>query len=222
MVDAELDKKDLLKKLGRYDVTELQGAIKRLDANRRFRSDFEITIDDLDGLVHTAASELSFELDGEALDIRVLGEVVTRYDRDIQRMMATSLADGPDEFKQAGWLTFWFRKLKPVAYPRDDAGWLRINEVIAFTIGFCIINSVNPQDIKGWGRTAKVRTEAFESFVTDFTYHLRYGPASPAMLAQTYLRSLESSADVGRRKVRGDRGEIGGVKGYPPRQPTAP
>ena len=101
-------------------------------------------------------------------------------------MMLLSLPEGPDEFKQAGYLTFWFRKLKPLVCPRDTDKWMRINEVIALTIGLCLIRSVHPQELKGWGRTQDQKSEALELFVHDFTYHLRYGPASPAMLAHIY------------------------------------
>jgi hypothetical protein len=177
----------LTTRLNGYGAGELRDAVSYLESLRRFKQGYEITVERGRELVETAAQALGFEITSDTLNARVLGEVVDRYNRDIERLMVISLPKGVDAFEQAGYLTFWIRKLKPVIDPtKDDGHWRRINEVLAFTIGFCVLKSVYPGNIVGWGEKKEERDGNFESFVKDFTYHLRYGPASPAMISQIY------------------------------------
>ena len=122
-------------------------------------------------------------------DSYIIDEIVDRYNRDIKRVMVSSLPNGPDIFKQAGYLTFWIRKLKPVVLApnmRKDLNGL--NEVFAFLAGLVYIKNRFPDlDFTGTGEDEKDREKVRDEFCRQFIYNLRYGSLSPSVISQLYV-----------------------------------
>lgn len=73
---------------------------------------------------------------------KILVETINRYQKDLRRS-----ARHPNEFKQAGYLTFWIRKLKPFRhYP--IFGETATNELLALYFGLATLAANHPQCIK--------------------------------------------------------------------------
>ena len=186
-MEAPENLSNCLNRLSEFTLEELLQAENYLLTLRRFKQDYEKTTEHIREYLEDAAKLLGFEIGNDGINEQILSEIAWRYNRDIKRLMISStLQTGLDAFKQGGYLAFWIRKLKPVVVPQDDEKWIRINEILAFSVGIAMIKSEHPGNIVGWGRGKDEKTENARSFIKNLVYHLRFGPASPAMITQTY------------------------------------
>jgi hypothetical protein len=55
-----------------------------------------------------------FKYGANNVDPYIIGEIVNRYNHEVNRYSAAHPDSGPDTFKRAGYITFWIRKLKPL------------------------------------------------------------------------------------------------------------
>lgn len=131
--------------------------------------------------------QCKFKIEAHTISENTLNEIVERYNNDMARL------GGPNIFKQAGYLTFWFRKLKPL---NPDIGRVaHVNEVFAYYLGRALINSVHDGMVASAKRANGVH-EAASAFQKEFCYSLRYRPISPHAVGMIYFAIWNLQASV--------------------------
>jgi len=118
------------------------------------------------------------------LDMNVLEDVIYHFFKDVHRIKRYHpRIKTLEEAKNAGFLTYWFTKLKPMTILNDNSGLshyqsLNINEIFCF---FFCVSRVNP------GRRNKVRIDDENSLKT-LLYSLRYRKLTGDALTEIYKR----------------------------------
>jgi len=108
-------------------------------------------------LIERFASEMGINVHDGMADIC---DVVRAYSRDVRKLIAVD-SFSPNEYKQAGYLAFWIRKLKPLFYhtllddqegiskAEDTTLRVYLNEVFALYVAIAIVFSVQNENKKG-------------------------------------------------------------------------
>ena len=159
---------------------------------RRYLTSYELKYENLDGLIQNATKELGFKINANTYNRHIVREIAERYNRDILRLMLGSLQNGPDIYKQAGHITFWIRKLKPLEpLPAQRKKYQHINEFAAMTAGKSLIEGETGLEWDGRGETDEECKEHRIEFLRQFIYNLRYGAFSPSVISQLYYCIFE-------------------------------
>ena len=142
----------------------------------------ELTFDWLNRQIIGFCEDCEIEVHSHTLNDHTIDEVVKRYNRDI------TYRPGPDIFKRAGYLTFWFRRLKPIhpeATTRRQASQMRhVNEVCAYYLGISMIQSIHPFHMRGASNSQY--PDPVKIFREELIYSLRYRPISPHAIGMIY------------------------------------
>lgn len=145
-------------------------------------SALSITYDWLSKRIHHCCEELGVEIQPHTISKDILERVAVRYNADLRR--ACNGDDGPDIFKQAGYITFWIRKLKPLH--TDNSKVAHLNETIGIYLGLALICSL-PEHVGHIRKAARsAYPNALREFMELFGYSLRYRPISPHAIGLIY------------------------------------
>lgn len=103
--------------------------------------------------------------------------ILKECDIKIQQYLQT--LDQPSEYKVAGSIMFWIRKLKPFSFQQGKSNWtnpcLHLNEIVAVIYSYLILHSLKKEMGK---KTKKLHTR----FINDLATQLRYSSFSPSSL----------------------------------------
>ena len=148
------------------------------------------------GKIKAVATHYGFKADSSTIDPLIIKEIAFRYNKEIENRKKQK--GYPDAFKQAGYLAFWIRKLKPLRCTASRVAL--INEAFAYFAGLAIIDSVHPgspqvsrrvkRDPTGSGFTdtdfQDGKDRAREKFEKELMYSMRYRPVSPHAMGLVY------------------------------------
>jgi hypothetical protein len=123
-----------------------------------------------------------FKYDRHNVDTYIIKEIVDRYNKEVERHVQAHPDSGPNTFKQAGYLTFWIRKLKPLRC--STLKYRYANEVLAYYAGLSLIDTRYPGDVEVARRVEgeEDKKKAVARFQEELCYSMRYRPMSPHAL----------------------------------------
>ncbi len=121
------------------------------------------------------------------VDLALLDECFIKEDETVTK--AFPPVTDVNEFKQAGTICFWVRKLKPFRLERTEENTvhpihLYVNELLAFLIAYQLIFGV--YSLKGEGTRGFHKPHISKRYLSDFVKTMRYNSYSPHSLVQIF------------------------------------
>lgn len=124
----------------------------------------------------------------------ILADIVRAFSRDITKLISVDDVKVPSEYRVAGLLTFWIRKLKPLFYieapRREDEDFLTmelyLNEQFAIDCGLAQIDLD-----KLFGNHDTIRDDIYRVDVPHLLTNLRYRAISPQATATQFEQAIE-------------------------------
>ena len=116
-------------------------------------------------------------------DPYIIGSLVDRYWKDVERLHIFHNIKNIDCHKIAGYLTYWICKLKPFkveisSYRKNECCYI-INELIALYVGCSRVNSTRK-------RNGKNSIQLKKEFISPFLYSLTFRPNNADWLSIIY------------------------------------
>jgi HD-GYP domain-containing protein (c-di-GMP phosphodiesterase class II) len=132
---------------------------------------------------------------GESIEVHastfLFADLIRAFSRDIQKLICVDRVAKPSEFRVAGLLAFWIRKLKPLHYIERSTGEktadeieqlnLYLNEQFAINVGLTQLSGYDPS-VAAANLQLIVNSDSY----SDILSHLRYRAISPQAMSLYY------------------------------------